>query len=200
MTKILLIRHALTDSVGKRLSGRTPGISLNNEGRNQAKKLAERLSGLPIRAIYSSPLERALETADPLAQTLNLNCVTEDSLQEIDFGDWTNRTFEEIKKDILFEQFNAFRSATRIPGGEMMAEAQTRIISKLENLRTKHPQETVAVISHADIIKAAIAYYAGIPLDMFQRLEISPASVSIIELHHNFARILLVNDTGSVTI
>ena len=117
---------------------------------------------------------------------------------EIAFGEWTNAAFEDLGRQPQFQRFNSFRSSTRIPGGELMAEAQLRIITGLEKLRRRHPQEIVAVISHADLIKAAIAYYAGIPLDLFQRIEISPASVSILEIDDEAVRILLVNDTGGI--
>jgi probable phosphomutase (TIGR03848 family) len=198
MIKILLIRHALTDSVGKRLSGRMPGVFLNEEGRKQSQELAERLTGLPVTALYSSPLERALETARPIAQSLNLPCIVSDDFIEIDFGKWTNCMIDEIKHDPQFVQFNSFRSSTRIPDGELMSEAQVRIVTGLEKLHAKHPNKTVSVVSHADLIKSAVAYYAGIHLDMFHRLEISPASVSIIEVHDDTARILLLNETGHI--
>ena len=200
MTRILLIRHATTDSVGKRLSGRMAGVHLNEEGRMQAQQLAKRLAHLPVTAIYSSPLERTIETAGPVAQSLHLeNIICEDFL-EIDFGDWTNCSFEELQSQSQFQHFNTFRSCTRIPGGELMLEAQTRIITGLQKLCVQHPQETVAVVSHADLIKAAVAFYAGIHLDMFQRIEISPASVSVIEIYDETARILLVNHTGGIKI
>jgi len=200
MTKILLIRHATTDSVGKRLSGRTPGVSLNAEGQTQAQKLAQRLAGLPIAAIYSSPLERAVETAEPVAKTLQLPTIINEDFLEIDFGKWTNSTFTELQNEPQFRLFNLFRSSTRIPGGELMLEAQARIIAGLQKLCAQHPQETIAVVSHSDLIKAAVAYYAGIHLDMFQRLEISPASISIIQVFEETAQIQLVNSTGELNI
>lgn len=193
MTKFLIIRHALTDAVGNRISGRTPGLSLNDEGRKQSRDLASRLSQFTISAIYSSPLERALETAAPLAEMTGLQVRPDNDFLEIDFGSWTNLSFEELKSEAIFQRFNSFRSGTRIPGGELMVEAQTRIIRGIEKLTAIHRNETVAVISHADLIKSAIAFYAGIHLDMFHRIEISPASVSIIEIFDDIARILLVN-------
>jgi probable phosphomutase (TIGR03848 family) len=198
MTKFLLIRHAVTNAVGKKLSGRMEGVQLNEEGKVQAQRLAERLTGLPIHALYSSPLERTVETAKPIAQQLNLeNIICEDFL-EIDFGQWTDCAFEELQNDAQFKLFNSFRSCTRIPGGEMMLEAQARIIAGLQKLCVQHPNQTVAVVSHADLIKAAVAYYAGIHLDLFQRIEISPASVSVVEVYEETARILLINDTGEI--
>jgi len=198
MTRIFLIRHALTDYTGKILSGRTPGISLNDTGRQQAEWLAERLSGLTIEAIYCSPLERAVETAAPLAGSFNLSCYISEDFLEIDFGKWTNCTIEELKNDLHFRRFNSYRSVTRIPDGEMMAEAQLRIVTGLEKLRILHQNQSVAVFSHADLIKSAIAWYAGIPLDIFHRIVIDPASLSIIDLYDDTSRILLINETGRI--
>lgn len=196
MTKFLLIRHGQTDFTGKLLLGRQPGISLNDEGREQARKIAHRLSGMPITAIYSSPIERVSETAAPLAEAHNLPCNISEAFLELDFGDWTNKSIKDLEGDDQFRLFNEFRSSARIPGGEMMLEAQMRIVLGLEKLRHEHPDQTVAVVSHADIIKSAICYYAGIHLDMFHRLEISPASLSILEIYDDTARIMLLNDTS----
>jgi probable phosphomutase (TIGR03848 family) len=198
MTKFLLIRHGITDSVGKRLSGRTAGISLNDEGQNQVQKLASRLAALPITAIYTSPLERTMETAIPIAASLSLEPILCEDFIEVEFGEWTNFTVEEIKRQPQFQLFNSFRSCMRIPGGELMLEAQLRMITGLEKLRLRHPNQTIAVVSHGDLIKSAVGYYAGIHLDMFQRIEISPASVSVIEMYDETARITLLNDTGSI--
>jgi probable phosphomutase (TIGR03848 family) len=196
MTKFLLIRHALTDSVGKRLSGRKPGVPLNAEGQAQAQQLASRLTDVRLDAIYSSPLERAVQTAAPLAAQHNLETTINNDFLELDFGDWTNCTFQELQDQPQFQRFNSFRSNTRIPGGELMLEAQARAVAGLGKLCAQHPGQTVAVVSHADLLKAAVAYYAGIHLDMFQRLEISPASVSVLEIFEETARILSLNDTG----
>ena len=199
MTRFLLIRHALTDAVGQHLSGRAPGVLLNAQGQAQAQKLAARLAALPLAAIYSSPLERAVQTAAAVAEPHQLPVISCADFLEIDYGKWTNCTFQELEGQPEFQRFNTFRSSTRIPGGELMREAQARILSGLEKLAARHPQATVAVVSHADVLKAAVAHYVGIPLDMFQRLEISPASVSIVELFAETARLLRLNDTGELT-
>lgn len=200
MTRFLLIRHATNNAVGKRLAGRKAGLLLNTEGQQQAQKLAERLVGIPISAIYSSPLERAIQTAEPIAAAHQLGTVVCEDFTELEFGEWTDTSIEEIKNQPTFQQFNTFRSFTRIPGGELMLEAQSRMIKGLEKLCSLHINETVAVVGHSDLIKATIAYYAGIHLDMFQRIEISPASVSIIEVYEETAKILLVNHTGDINI
>lgn len=198
MTRFLLIRHAATDAVGKKLSGRTAGVYLNEQGKIQAQDVAERLTHIPVTAVYSSPMERAVETAEAIAKSQHLESVTCDDFTEIDFGEWTNCSFEELNKQKQFQLFNTFRSCTRIPAGELMLEAQARIVAGLQRLCIQHPNETVAVVSHADLIKAAITYYAGIPLDLFQRIEISPASVSILEVYEETARIMLVNGMGEM--
>lgn len=195
MTRFLLIRHALTDFTGKRLSGRTPGVFLNAEGRIQSMQLAERLAGTKIHALYCSPLERAVETCRPIAETRNLSLTVSEHFMEIDFGEWTNALIDDLRSDPEFILFNSFRSNTAIPGGEHMLEAQTRIVSGLQILSREHRNETVAVVSHADMIKSVIAFFASIPLDMLNRLEISPASISILDLYDNTSRIVLLNDT-----
>lgn len=198
MTRFLLIRHATTNAVGKRMTGRMPGVSLNDEGKGQAERLAERLKGLPIAAIYSSPVQRAVETASFVAKTLNLEPRIAEDFLELDLGEWTDASIELLRSDTLFSRFNTFRSNTRIPGGELMVEAQLRMITGLQKLCAKHPEETVAVVGHGDPIKAVVAYYAGIHLDLFHRLEISPASVSVIEVFADTARVLHVNDVGEL--
>jgi probable phosphomutase (TIGR03848 family) len=200
MTKFLLIRHATTDAVGKRLSGRMPGVHLNDTGKEEARQLAERLKGFPIVAIYSSPLERASETAAPLAEIINCACVVTHGFLEIDYGSWTNCSFEQLQNDPQFIRFNTFRSGTRIPGGETMQEAQGRIIAGIEKLSLKHNNELVAIVSHSDLIKSAIAYYAGISLDMIRRIEISPASVSMVNLFEDSVQIAFINNTGDFRI
>jgi broad specificity phosphatase PhoE len=196
MTKFLLIRHATTDSVGKRLSGRKPDVHLNDVGNEEAKQLAVRLKGIHIDAIYCSPLERALETAAPVARMIDQPCAVSDDFLEINYGAWTDCTFEELQSDPQFKHFNTFRSVTRIPGGETMLEAQARIITGMEKLSLKHKNETVAIFSHSDLIKSAVAYYAGISLDMFHRLEISPASISLVNLFEDSVKIGYINNTG----
>ena len=199
MTTFFLIRHAMTDAVsGRWIAGRRPGLRLNAEGRAQADALAARLAPAGIAALYSGPLERARETAEPLARALNLEARTLDAFDELHFGDWTGRTFDELESEAAWRRFNSFRGGTRPPGGELMLEAQARAVAALARLRDRHAGERVAVVSHGDIVKAALAHYAGIHLDLFQRVEISPASVSLLELGDDGPRILLVNGTGQM--
>ncbi|MDQ3286803.1 MAG: histidine phosphatase family protein [Pseudomonadota bacterium] len=195
MTTFFLIRHGTIDSSGKALAGRMAGVHLNERGRQQAEALARKLATSGIDAIYSSPLERAVETAGPLARALGLELALEQSLVEIDFGDWTNRSFVELSADSGFQRFNKFRSMAPVPGGEFMLQAQARMVIGLDELRRRHPHATVAVVSHGDPIRAAVAWYAGIPLDLFQRIEISLASVSVVEIDDDAIRILSINTT-----
>ena len=198
MTTILLIRHATNDLVGKRLAGRMEGVHLSNEGRLQAQQLSERLKHLPITAIYSSPMERAVETAEPVAKALKLSVQVRNEFTEIDFGAWTNKTIEELRYDEQFRLFNLFRSSTTAPEGEVLLTAQARMVGCLQQLCVEHANEIIAVFSHSDMIKAAIAHYAGMHLDLMQRIEIDPASVSIVVVYPETARILRLNDTGEL--
>ncbi len=197
MTTLLLIRHASTDAVGKRLSGRKPGITLNDPGRRQAQHLSQAIQHVPIQAIYSSPLARTAETAAYIAAGRNIEVVYADDLLEINFGEWTDSTFASLAGENQFHLFNLFRSNTPVPGGETMLQAQTRFIGALQSICANHSGQTVAVVSYSDLVKAAVAFYAGIPLDLFQRIEISPASISVIDIHAEMPVIRMVNYTGN---
>ncbi len=196
MTTFLLIRHGANDFIGNTLVGRRPGVSLNDEGRRQAERLADRLAHLPIAAIYSSPLERTRETAVPLAERLGLPVTVCDGIHEIDPGDWTGLTITELRAAPGWEAYNAYRAGTRCPNGELLLDVQARFVTALERLRHDHPDQTVALFSHADPIRIALAYYIGMPLDHVLRLDIAPASVSILALDDRGPRVLRVNDTG----
>ena len=196
MTTFWLIRHAETDAIGNFLAGRLPGVHLNATGRRQAERLAVRLAPAPFSAIYSSPLERAAETAEPLARAKKLQVQPCEAANEIDFGDWTGKSFHALEPVPEWRRFNQLRSSAAIPGGELMLRVQTRMVGELECIRRRHPGRQVALFGHGDPIKAALAHYAGIPLDLFHRIEISPASVSVLALDEWGPRILRLNDTG----
>ena len=193
MTTFLLIRHGHTEWIGKALAGHTPGVALSAAGRDQAAALPSRIAQYPIRAVYSSPLQRTIETATPLAAALGLEVRTSDRLIEVNFGEWTGKTMAELDGDPLWQRFNGLRSITRAPGGDGMLDVQSRMVDELETLRRAHPSETVAVVSHQDSIKAALAHYLGIPLDLFHRFEIGPASVSELRLAEWGPQIASVN-------
>ena len=195
MTTILLIRHAENEYVAKgRLAGRLPNVHLNENGKSQADQLAEALSKAPIKAIYSSPLERCLETAQPLAQAIGLELIARNGLLEIDFGEWQNRTLKQLRRRKLWKIVQGNPARMQFPNGETFADAQIRIVRELESISKKHkPKELVACFSHADLIRLAVSYYIGTPLDLFQRIAISPASISTLHLGDFGVRVLNVN-------
>jgi probable phosphoglycerate mutase len=193
MTTFALIRHGSHDLLRHTIVGRAPGVGLGPEGIRQAEALAERFERCPFQALYSSPLERARATAAPLASRLGLEVQIAAELNEVDFGAWTNRTLADLHDLEEWRRFNLFRSGSRIPDGESMIEVQARMLRLLERLGAAHPHQALALISHGDVIKATLAYFLGVPLDLFARIEISPASVSIVRIERYGPEVLLVN-------
>jgi broad specificity phosphatase PhoE len=181
MTTALLIRHGHVDAIGRRLVGQLPGVNLSTSGLSEVERLRRNLA-LPLDAVYSSPLERARQTAAPLAADRNLETTPLDGLTEVDFGDWTGLTFDELDRLPAWHLFNARRSIAPVPNGEPAAQVQTRILGVLDQLATRHAGETFAVVSHADVIRAAVLHYAAIPLDDFQRIQIDTASVTAVDV------------------
>jgi probable phosphoglycerate mutase len=198
MTIFLLIRHSVHLMGGETIAGRIPDLHLSPQGKLQAERLAERLQSVPIKAIYCSPITRTQETAQPLAERFRLPVQICHDIQEINYGDWTGKKLDELRPIEKWKQWNSFRSGTRIPNGETMLEIQTRMVSRMQRLREQHPNEVVALVSHGDLIKAAVAYYMGVHLDMFQRMEISPASVSIVGITDYGPWVLCVNNTNDL--
>jgi len=196
MTQIFLIRHGQNDWADKRLAGWTPGVHLNATGKQQAEALVERLAPIKFHAIYSSPLERTLETAAPLAQARQLKVNRLRDLGEVDYGDWQGKTLKHLSKKKEWAIVQIAPSAMRFPNGESLREMQSRAIAGIERIATEHPKSTVAVFSHGDVIKAIVAHFIGMPLDTFQRLMIAPASVTILGMGRYGARLLRLNDTG----
>jgi probable phosphoglycerate mutase len=193
MTNVLLIRHGLTDWVGERLAGWMPGIHLNEQGRLQAAALAQRLAEVPLCAIYSSPLERTLETAQPIAESHGLTIQVCEGLGELRYGEWTGRALKELNDEKLWPVVQVYPGGARFPGGESMREVQARMVAELDGIRDAHPGQVVAVVSHSDPIKMVVAYYAGLALDLFQRLAISPASVTALGFTTFGPRLLCLN-------
>lgn len=199
-TTVLLVRHGTTPSTGKVLPGRAPGLHLSDEGQRQAAAVAERLATLPrIDALYSSPLERARETAAPLARALGRRVTIERGLLECDFGDWTGAELKALMKLPEWTTVQRYPSGFRFPGGESFAEMQTRIVGAVQRLCERHPGGVVAAFSHADPIKAAVAHAMGTHLDLFQRIVISTCSVTAITYGASGPVVLTVNDTGNLT-
>jgi probable phosphomutase (TIGR03848 family) len=195
MRLLLLLRHAVTDHTGARLSGWTPGLHLSEEGRQQAKALAERLGPVPVDALYASPLERCQETAAVIADARGLVVETLDEVGEVRYGDWTGRTLKELAREPLWKVVQATPSAARFPEGESLYQMQARAVQAIERLRAAHPEQIVAVCSHADVIKALACHYLGMHLDLFQRVVVSPASLTAIAFGP-VPYLVRLNDTG----
>lgn len=201
MKKILLIRHGQNDWVGKRLAGRTPGVHLNENGRREAEMLADRLtrSDVDIHVLYSSPLERARETAAPLAERLKMEVQILDGVAEVEYGQWTGRSLDDLKDEARWPTVLYRPSGARFPGGETMRAMQNRAVEAIEHVASQlEEKQTAVVFSHSDVIKAILAHYAGIHFDLFQRLVVSPASISIVGFGDHGPIVIQLNDTAHV--
>ncbi len=195
MALFLLIRHGENDYVKKgRMAGRLAGVHLNDTGKRQAEDVATRLADAPVRAIYSSPLERALETAQPIASRLSLDIIPRDGLIELDMGEWEDKKVKGLSRSKLWRTVQFHPSRMRFPGGESFHEAQLRICRELESLSIMHADDDLILcVSHSDPIKLAVAYFLGLSIDHFQRLQIAPASITAIQLNQTSFRLLTLN-------
>jgi broad specificity phosphatase PhoE len=181
-TTVLLIRHAHTSAVGQALSGRLPGVTLSAAGLAQAEALARALNRQRLAAIYTSPLERAVLTATAIARAQHVSVRVLRDSQEIDYGEWSGRPFRELEGDPRWRLFNTQRAVATIPGGESLMSAQQRIVGAIERLARVHRGETIAIVTHAEMIRLALLHFARLTLDAYDRLEIAPASVSTLTL------------------
>lgn len=196
MAIVMLIRHATTAATGKRLGGRTDA-PLDEAGRGQAQATAARLADLPLRAVYASPLARTLETAQIVAAPHRLKVRPCEGVLEVEYGRWTDRPLKPLTRNKLWPVIQARPSLVRFPGGETIRHAQLRAVDAIEEITGRHRRGLVAVVSHADIIKALVAFYAGMPLDAFQRLHVGPASVTVLAVGNGARPTLLrFNDEG----
>jgi probable phosphoglycerate mutase len=180
--------------------GREKGWHLNAAGKQQVAQMAERLKRIPIRAVYTSPLERAVETAEPVAASHDAPLSVLDELGEIHYGDWEGKTMEELDRTDEWRRYNTVRSLVRPPGGEMMIEVQARMVDQMDRLMSRHPGETLAVVSHGDPLRTTLAYYLHIAIDTMLRFEIGFASTSILEFNPWAARVLCINHQGDLPI
>ena len=200
MTIIYLIRHGHNEYVGKgKLAGRLKGVHLSEKGKQQALALRKNLAKVKFNAVYASPLDRTIETAEPLAAQQGLKVIRRPGLLEIDYGTWQGKTLKALQRRKLWPVIQSTPSLAQFPEGESFPEAQARIVAEIEALRAKHksPKAMIACVFHSDPIKLALAHYAGIPLDLFQRIVIFPASVSMIALDEKHIRILSINDNSA---
>lgn len=179
-TLILLVRHGLTPTTGKVLPGRAPGLHLSEKGLAQAQRLAERFEGLAVEALYTSPLERTRETAEPLERVTGLTAEPEADLLECDFGEWTGEKLKHLVKRPEWEAVQRTPSTFTFPDGESFTEMQDRMVQGIERLCQRHPGQTVVCFSHADPIKVLLNHALGAELDRFQRLSVDPCSVSAV--------------------
>jgi probable phosphoglycerate mutase len=193
-TEILLVRHAAHVELGRILSGRRRDVALSREGLEQAVIVADLLGVEPIAAVYSSPRERAYYTAREIADRHEQKVRVADTVDEIDFGDWSGRSFSDLADDLQWRHWNEARATARAPGGETMGEACQRAVAALEDMAREHADGTVAIVSHCDIIRGIIAHYLGLSLDNILRFDIAPASVSRLAVGGSGGRVISVNE------
>jgi broad specificity phosphatase PhoE len=193
--RLLLVRHALHDWVGRGIAGRMRQVSLNGEGELQARDLAQRLAAVQLDAIYSSPQPRARETAEPLAQGRGLPIGILAEFDEIDFGHWQGLTFAELEAGHAqaWRQWVHHRSAAQLPGGETISAVRDRALAGMRRLCAEHAQQTVLVVSHGDVIKALVAHELGMPLDNLERFDIACTAVTIIEVGESGSQLKQLN-------
>jgi probable phosphoglycerate mutase len=191
------VRHGQTPTTGVTLPGRAPGLHLADRGRQEADEVAARIARLPrIAAVYSSPLERAHETATPIASACGLTVEAEPGLLECDYGEWTGLALKDLRRRPEWKVIQRYPSGFRFPGGESLPEMQTRVTGALGRLVAAHPGQTIVAVSHADPIKAAVADALGTHLDLFQRIAIFTASISAVAYGPGGPTVLAVNAKG----
>lgn len=196
MTTLLFIRHGAHDLLSHILTGRTHPVHLNALGQRQAQWLSQRVATFPIDALLSSPLDRCIETATPISERLGVPVERAEALNEVEFGEWNGREFQKLAPLPEWKNFNLLRSLNPPPGGENLADIQARVLSLFSELQQRFPNGCVALVSHADVIKAALAWLLGVPADLFNRIEISPGSLSHAVLHYGAApRIISINES-----
>lgn len=198
MTTLFLIRHGLTALTGTRLYGQTEGVELDDRGRAQAEALVARFGSVRLAAIYSSPLDRCVQTVEPLAHAKRTEVRPSQALIEMDAGRWTNRTLASLRKHRDWKTVQRAPSQFRFPGGESFTEAHERIVGEVQRIAARHPRGNVAVATHGDLVRILVAHYGGAHLDHFQRTSIDTGSVSVVHLDGGTPRVLLVNDTGGL--
>ncbi|TMJ60078.1 MAG: histidine phosphatase family protein [Alphaproteobacteria bacterium] len=189
-----VLRHGEHGLLGRVLAGRMPGVGMTDRGRAEIASQAERLAGDKIAAIYASPLQRTRESAEIVSARLGLPIEFRDDLLELDFGEWTGATFDSIRADPRWQAWSTQRSLAVIPGGESMRAVQQRVVAALLELNERHLHESVVLVTHGDVIRAALLYALGMPLDFYNRIEIGQGSISTISLGAGGIRVLTLSD------
>ncbi|MGH2751779.1 MAG: MSMEG_4193 family putative phosphomutase [Actinomycetota bacterium] len=193
MTVFYLVRHGVTSHTGKRLSGWMPDIHLTEAGRAQAEAVAEGLSKSPVKLIYSSPIARTRETAKIIATRHGLAVRTRKDLGEVEYGSWTNKSLKALARTKLWTQVQRWPAGARFPDGESFVEVQSRGVAAIEELRSHHPSDHVCIVSHGDLIRLVVAHYLGVHLDLFQRIYVSPASITVLSVTDSGPGIFALN-------
>lgn len=196
MTLLYLVRHGVTDHTGQRLSGWMEDVHLSEKGREQADAVATLLARIQFRAVYSSPIDRTVETARPIAARHGLGVRLRRNLGEVDYGTWTNRSFRSLARTKLWTTVQRYPSGARFPHGETLREVQARAVTEVEKLAAQHPKQAICCVSHADVIRLVVAHFMGIHIDLFQRIVVGPASVSVVGLDEDGPRILSLNTSA----
>ena len=200
MGRLVLVRHAPTAETGKTLYGRLPGHPLSDKGMQMAAAVAERLASVKLAAVYTSPLERAMQTAESIASRQRKRVQSHDGLIEVDYGKWAGRSLRSLYGLKAWRVVVTTPSRVRFPDGESLLEAQTRMVRTCQDLASRHRNQAIAAVSHADMIKAALSHYLGQPLDLFNRIVVAPASVAVIDLPDGGPpRVLTMNSNGDST-
>ena len=196
-TTFFLVRHAAHDDVGSYLAGRMEGIRLGPAGREQAARLAQRMTREKLDAIYTSPRERTRETAAAIASACNLGSIPiRPELDEVDFGEWSGKTFDQLNNDGRWRHWNDVRNEARTPNGESMADVQQRMLACMDEARRSHSGQAVVLVSHADVIKSAVCHVLAMSVGDCFRFDVDPASVTIIVMGDWGAKLLKLNDVA----
>jgi probable phosphomutase (TIGR03848 family) len=198
MTVFYLLRHGEHNVQGRICAGRMPGVVLSERGQAEAEAAARRLTEASIAAIYASPMERTRETGEIVGRHLGLPVNIHDDLAELDFGEWTGLTFDEVRKDPRWPLWATHRSLSCIPGGETMRAVQRRVVEAVMEMRELHPDDHLVVVSHGDVIRAALVFALGMPLDLYSRIEVATASLSTVRIDNNGIRVIAINERVAI--
>lgn len=193
MTTFFLVRHGVTAHTGHKLSGWMPDVHLTDDGVAQAEAAADRLARTPIKAVYASPIDRTMETARPIAARHGLEIDVRPALGEVRYGRWTDRTFKSLRRTKLWGAVQRWPSSVRFPDGETLREVQARSLDELDRIRAEHPRHAVCCVTHADVIRLVTAHFLGVHVDLYQRIVIAPASITVVAVGDGGPQVLAMN-------
>ena len=196
-TTVFLVRHGSHDLLGHRVAGRMDGVPLNADGRGEAARMAARLSREPVAALVSSPLQRARETAEPIAAALGLPVAIDEAINEVDFGEWTGLDLASLDEDERWRAWNRHRSTARVPGGETMSEVAERAAAAVEGWRLRFPGRSVVATSHGDVIRGLVCRLLGLSYDRIHAFDVSPGSLTTIVVWERDGKVLALNEAAA---